>query len=75
MSICFFLNNEKHGEGASHESVCVLQTALRSRLTFPMTAVNFSQCWDCQGEKERKTEGGGMLRVREKPRQKVGLEQ
>lgn len=49
-------------------SVCVLQIALRSRLTFPLTALNFSQCQDCQREKGRKREvrweGGGENHVR-----------
>jgi len=33
--------------------LCVQQIALRSCLTFPLTALNFSQCQDCQIERRR----------------------
>lgn len=51
-----------------HISVCVQQIALRSRLTFPLTALNFSQCQDCQRARmrEREREGGEVRRGRGK---------
>lgn len=45
-------------------NVCVQQIALRSRLTFPLTALNFSQCQHCQVEREERREGGGENNVR-----------
>lgn len=49
--------------------VCVQQIALRSCLTFPLTALNFSWCQDCQRERRRERgrerwEGGGEYHVR-----------
>lgn len=51
--------------------VCAPQIALRSRLTFPLTALNFSQCQACQRKTERGSERGEVKRGRGKPRQKV----
>lgn len=47
-----------------HISVCVQQIAQRSCLTFPLTALNFSQCQDCQRQRAR--EGGEVGRGRGK---------
>lgn len=41
-----------------HISVCVQQIAQRSCLTFPLTALNFSQCQDCQRARMRESERG-----------------
>lgn len=49
--------------------VCAQRIALRSCLTFPLTALNFSQCQDCQRGRRRERgregwEGGGEYHVR-----------
>lgn len=66
-------DNKSH-ERVKHRAggLCVQLIARRSRLTFPLTALNFSQYQDCQIE--RREEGGEVRRGRGKPRQKVGLD-